>query len=226
MSSGVVLLIVVLVLPILWQVPRSFWPLHLNSTATGFTGLYRRYSVASFTGRASDVQAWSDSQTVGSVSAHTTGTIIGGSFVGSTSVVDSRKNFKVNHTRFFLSDRNGATCAIDAANVDPAIGNGHVVSAAWLVHNRKSGTAFVVVDHTTNSVYVEKTRRGLKNAPRGLTKMVLRLPLPYEVLLWLGIVTWPLIILFGVGAQIQLRWFRKHAVKPLVAVLQQRAALA
>jgi putative transposase len=61
------------------------------------------------------------------------------------------------------------------------------------------------------------------DARRGAFKMVLPLPLPHQVLLWLLIVTWPVMILFGVGAHWQLRRFRKHGVRPLVAALQRRA---
>src|SRR6478672_8076658 len=77
MELGVLIGLIV-VAPILWQVPRTFWPLHLNSTATGFTGLYRRYSIDTFTGHASNVQTSTDTQTIGSISAHTSGTVIGG----------------------------------------------------------------------------------------------------------------------------------------------------
>jgi hypothetical protein len=220
------LLVFLLLLPILWQLPRTFWPLHLDSTATRFTGLYRRYSIDTFTGHVSNVQTSADTQTIGSVTAHTSGMVIGGTYSGTTTVSDNRKTFKVDHTQFFLADQSGATQTVDAANVKPAIGNGHLVSAAWLVHNGKRGNAFLVYNHTTDSVYIEQTRRASKNAPRGLAKMVIRLPLAYQVVLWLLIVTWPLIILIAAGAELQLRWFRKHAAKPLARALARRAVPA
>ena len=197
------LLVFLLLLPILWQLPRTFWPLHLDATATRFTGLYRRYSIDTFTGRVSNVQRSTDSQTIGSVTAHTSGMVIGGTYTGTTSISDNRKTFKVHHTQFFLADQTGATRTVDAVNVGPTIGDGHLVSVAWLVHNGKRGNAFLVYNHTTGSVYVEQTRSRSKNAPRGLAKMVIRLPLVYQVILWLAIVTWPLIILIAAGAELQ-----------------------
>ena len=56
------LLVFLLLLPILWQLPRTFWPLHLDSTATRFTGLYRRYSIDTFTGHVSNVQTSADTE--------------------------------------------------------------------------------------------------------------------------------------------------------------------
>ena len=91
--------------------------------------------------------------------------VIGGTYSGTTTVTDRRRTFKVNHTQFFLADQTGATQTVDAANVNPAIGNGHLVSAAWLVHNGKRGNAFLIYNHTTGSVYIEQTRHSSKNAP-------------------------------------------------------------
>jgi hypothetical protein len=220
MALLVVVIVLVVVGPILWQLPRTFWPLHLNSSATGFTGLYRRYSIVMFTGHASDVQTGSEARTIGSISAQTTST----GYSATTTVTDRRRVFKIHHTTFFLRDQAGTTRQFDAANVGPSIGNGHLVSAACLVHNGKSGNAFLVFNHTTGSVFVETTRRGMQNAPHGITKMVIRLPLAHQVLLWLLIVTWPLILLIALGAQWQLRWFRKHSIKPLVAALERHAS--
>ena len=87
------------------------------------------------------------------------------------------------------------------------------------MHNGKRGNAFLVYNHTTDSVYIEQTRHESKNRHHSLAKMVIRLPLVYQVILWLLIVTWPLIILIAAGAELQLRWFRKHAAKRLARAL-------
>jgi hypothetical protein len=220
--------LVVLVLvfgPILWQLPRIVWPVRLDSSGTRFTGLYRRYSIQTFTGYASGIRTWTGATLqTGSVSASATGQMIGGSFTGSATVSDTRRTFTTEHTGFFLTDEAGVVREVDAANVSPAIGDGHLVSAAWLVHNHKPRNAFLVYNHTTGSVYVEATRRGGLNARGGLFKMVITLPLVYQVLLWLAIVTIPVILTVALGATGQLWWFRKRGVRPLMAVLERRAA--
>ena len=218
------LLVFVVLIPVLWQLPRSFWPVRLDPGGTHFLGLYQRYSVGTFTGYASDIRTWSDKQTVGSVSAQSTGTVIGGSFVGSTTINDRRRTFEVHHTGFFLKDAKGETQRFDAANVRPLIGEGHLVSAAWLVHNGKSGNTFLVYNHTTDEWFLETTRNGMKNAPRGLFKMVFPLPVVYQVLLILAIVTIPVVVIIGVGVHWQVRSFRNRGARPLVSALKQRAA--
>jgi hypothetical protein len=221
---GLVILVVVFG-PILWQLPRIFWPVRLDSSGTRFTGLYGRYSIQTFTGYASGIRTWTGATlNTGSLSASGTGQMIGSSFIGSATVSDTRRTFITVHTGFFLEDEAGVVREVDAANVSPALSDGHLVSAAWLVHNHKPRNAFLVYNHTTGSVYVEATPRGGLNARRGLVKMVLTLPLLYQALLWIAIVTIPVMLLFVVGVTGQLWWFRKRGVRPLIAVLERRAA--
>ena len=102
------------------------------------------------------------------------------------------------------------------------------MSVAQLVHNGQAGNTFLVYDHTTDQYYTEQTRRSMRNAGRGLTKMVLRLPLAIQVLLFVAIVTIPLMLIFGIGGQWQLRRFRKrrhHGIRALVTAFIQAAAL-
>ena len=54
--------------------------------------------------------------------------------------------------------------------------------------------------------------------------MVFKLPLAWQVILILGIVTIPLIAILGLGAHWQVKWFRKRGIKPLVASLSKQAA--
>lgn len=222
--SSVVVITVILLAPVLWQVPRTFWPLRLDPAGSHFTGLYRRYSVATFTGYVSDVKGWVEKKTVGSVTAQTTGFVTGNTVAATTTVNDGRRTFSTTHDAFFLTDDAGNTRSVDAANVSPAVGDGQLVSAAWLVHNGKTGNAFVVYNHTTNQVYVEATRRGMRSARRGLVKMILPLPTLYQALLFVLIVTIPLIVVLGLGAEWQARHFRKRGVRPLVEMLAQRAS--
>ena len=217
-------LVVLVCVPILWQLPRIFWPVRLDSSGTRFTGLYRRYSIETFTGYASGNRTWTGATVdTGSVSASTTGMVIGGSVTGSTSFSDTRRTFTIGHTGFFLEDNAGVVREVDAANVGPVLADGHLVSAAWLVHNHKPDNAFLVYNHTTGSVYVEATQRGGINARRGLVKMVFTLPLVHQALLCIAIVTIPVMFLLVLGATWQLRWFRKRGVRPLMAVLERCA---
>ncbi len=224
-TSFLVFLLVVLLAPALWQIPRVFWPLQLNAVGDAFTGLYRRYSIATFTGYASDLRESQVDSVVGSVRGHTSGTLTAdGQFFGTTTVSDNRKMFTTYYSRFFLTDHTGDTREAIAANVRPSIGEGHLVSAAWLVHNRKLGNAFLVYDHTTNLIYWEVTRSAMGTAKRGLTKMVMRLPTAYVALLCLAIVTIPLLVVFALSAQIHLWIFRNRAGKRLLKVLDRRAS--
>jgi hypothetical protein len=222
--GALVFVLILLCVPVVWQIPRTFWRVHLNASGSAFTGLYRRYSVTTVTGYASGVSTWSGSQTVGNVTGSTSGTLSGSYFSGTTTVHDNRRTFVTTHTGFFLTDSTGVTHPVDAANVDPSIGEGHLVSAAWLVHNSKPGNAFFVYNHTTDTVYVEDSRRGLRNPKRGLVKMVFKLPLAWQVILLLGIVTIPLVAILALGAHWQVKWFRKRGIKPLVVSLRKRAA--
>jgi hypothetical protein len=192
----------------------------MDSGGTQFTGLYRRYSVRTFTGYASDIGTRTDKLTVGSISAHTT--VTGG--MANTSVSDNRTTMKRLHTEFFLTDAAGATQSVDAVNVGPSIGAGHLVSVAWMVHNGKVGNAFLVYNHTTNLVYVETTQRGSRNADRGLAKMLIPLPTIYVVLMVLAVVTFPLLAIYGLAAMWHMRAFRNRGSKPLVSRLHQTAA--
>ncbi len=220
-SLGVIAFIVLL--PVLWQVPRTFWPVRMNSAGNRFTGLYQRYSVETFTGYVSDVKDWTDKMTLGSVTGQTSGMVIGNSVSATTTYHDGRRTFTTFHDGFFLTDAAGRSRTVDAVNVSPSVGEGHLVSAAWLVHNGKTGNAFLVYNHTTNQVWIEATRRGMRNARHGLVKMILPLPTTYVVLLTLAIVTFPLVVVFGLGVQWQARSFRKRGARPLIDALTRQA---
>src|SRR5262249_50885465 len=173
----------------------------------------------------SDIRQWQVDSVFGSVSGQTSGTVgPDGSFSGTTTLRDNRRIVTTYYDSFFLADETGATREVVAANVRPMIGEGHLVSAAWLVHNRKTGNAFVVYDHTTNQAYCEVTRRQMHAARRGLTRMVLRPPTAYLVILCLAIVTIPLVAVFGLSAHMHLTIFRKRTVKPLLMALDRRAS--
>lgn len=222
--AGLVFILILFSIPVLWQIPRTFWPVRLNRAGSAFTGLYRRYSIATVTGYASGISTSKTTQTVGNVTGYTSGYASDSYVSATTTFRDNRRTFDTNFVHFFLTDPDGATHTVDSANTHPSIGEGHLVSAAFLVHNGKQGNAFLIYDHSTDLVYVEDSRRGLKTAKNGIVKMVMKLPLAWIVILCLGIVTIPLVAILGLGAHWQVKMFRRLGTKRLVASLSQRAA--
>lgn len=63
-----------------------------------------------------------------------------------------------------------------------------LVSVANLRHGRHDGYAIMAYNHTTGLVYQENLRRGQFVAKGGLAKMIMRLPVAYQVILFLGII--------------------------------------
>jgi len=207
--------------PILWQVPKALWPVRLNRSATRFTGLYRRYAVDTITGHASGQKSSTSSRTAGGTSGGTvTGTISGNGFVvGNITAPTEGQTFSTLHDTFYLTEADGTTHAIRTANVSPTVGEGHLVSAAVLVHGARRGNAFVVYNHTIGEWWIERYRRGRDVPPKGThLKMVWHLGSAHQLIsilcVGLGI---PLAIL----SQSQLAAFRKFGVKPLISQMEQ-----
>lgn len=224
MSSGGVFLIVVVLSPILWQIPRAFWPVRLDSGGSRFKSLYRRYSVQTFTGYASEIRSWQESRTMrNTMTGHVQGTVDSfGNVSGTATVRNNQRTYTLYHTAFFLTGSSGQTSSFDAINVMPSIGNGHLVSVAWLVHNRKPGPAFLVYDHTAGTWTLETHKgRGLRKNRRGLVNMVVTLPVVYAAIFVLAV---PVYVLVGIGTRTQLNLFGKFGVRPLLARVQADAA--
>ncbi len=222
MAGLTFVLVVVFGLPLLWQATKLLWPLRLDSSGTHFTGrLFRRYSVDVFTGYASAIETGvGEALNTGGVSGtgYTTG-----SGVTSVSVRDTRRTFVMHHTSFFLEDHASPARHVDAINVAPAIASGHLVSAAWLVRGGKVGNAFLVYDHDTGMVYIEKTKRGQRNAKRGLVRMVMPFPEWFQALIFITIVGIPVMIVIGLGVQWKVSRFGKRGAVSLEALMQSRA---
>jgi len=201
--------------PILWQIPKALWPVRLDGSATRFTGLYRRWTVQTFTGRVSDHQSGTSSRTIGHVTAYDSGGVI--------SVSDGRRRFETNYNSFNLTDARGGVHPIRTANLSPSLGAGHLVSAAVLVHGGKPGYAFVVYNHTTGQYWtMQHYRRGLDVPPKGsLTRMVFHLGAFHQVI---AILCAGLGFLLGILAHVQLAAFNKLGVKPVIRQMEQRAA--
>lgn len=213
-QSGSALLGVLVLSPVIMQCIRTFWPARLNTACSRFKGIYRRYHVDIRTGSVEAFQEATDSRTIGSVTADIWGS--------SATIHDRRTTFTNTSTRILLADANGHHSEVVTINMDLMLRRTDLVSVAQLRHGRRSGYVVALYNHTTNLVYQENLRRGQFVAKGGLAKMVMRLPVVYQVVLFLLIVTIPLMIVLGVGAQLQLRWFRRHGSKPLIRELQRR----
>jgi hypothetical protein len=217
----VVAVIIVVFVPILWQIPKSFWPVRLNRSATRFTGLYRRYAVDTVTGYASGHESSSSERTFGASGGQVSGWVgSDGSFTGSVST-RTGKTFNTLYDKFYLTTADGTTQTITTANVSPSVGEGHLISAAVLVHGSRRGYAFVVYNHTTGQWWIERYRRGRDVPPKGThLRMVWHLGPIHQLvaLLMVG-----LGILLGILAQSQLAAFRKLGLKRLLSKMEQSA---
>jgi hypothetical protein len=210
-----IVLLVVVFGPVVWQIPKALWPARLNRSATRFTGLYRRWKVETITGRVGGHESGSSSRTIGNVTAYASGDVI--------TVSDRRHHFQTDYDSFFLTDADGATHAIRTANVLPSVGEGHLVSAAVLAHGGKTGYAFVVYNHSTGTYHtMQHYRRGLDVPPkRSFARMVFHLGAFHQLV---AILCAGLGILLGILAHVQMARFNKFGVKPLLRVMEQRAA--
>lgn len=215
MTDGQLLLVALVLSPVLMQTIRTFWPVRLNTACTRFTGIYSRYHLDLLTGWVQSFQDASHSRTVGNV----TGSV---SEYGAVVVHDNRQTFTNTSTRILLADPDGHHSEVVTINMDLMLRPSDLVSVARLRHGRRSGFVVMLYNHTTGFAYQENLRRGQFVTKGGIAKMVMRLPLVYQVVLFLLIVTIPLIIVLGIGAQLQLRWFRRHGSKRLVQALQSR----
>jgi hypothetical protein len=218
-----VLLLIVAFGPILWQIPKALWPLRLNRSATRFTGLYRRYAVDTITGHASAHASSTSSRTIGGTSGgHVSGWLSdSGTFYGSVSAPNAGHTFSTLHDMFYVTEADGTTHAIRTANVSPSVGEGHLVSAAVLVHGARRGNAFVVYNHTIGEWWIERYRRGRDVPPKGThLKMVWHLGAIHQLI---AVLCAGLGILLGILAQSQLAAFRKIGVKRLISRMERRA---
>jgi hypothetical protein len=217
----VIVVMIVAFGPILWQVPKALWPLRLNRSATRFTGLYRRYAIETITGYASGHASSTSSRTIGGRSGGTVnGTISGDTIFASISAPTAGHTFNTLHDMFYVTEADGRTRAIRTANVSPSVGEGHLVSAALLVHGARPGNAFVVYNHTIGEWWIERYRRGRDVPPKGThLRMVWHLGAIHQLI---ALLCAGLGILLGILAQTQLAAFRKIGVKPLISLMERR----
>ncbi len=201
----------VALIPMLLRTPKALSPLRVSrQDSSRFAGLFRRYAIHTFTGFASDAVKRSDSYTAGKISS-TMGSdghpaYVGGSIQTQVVVTD----------RFFLADSRGNTQAFEGSGFNARVGNGHVVSLAWVTHGmRKSGPYFLIYNHATGETFFND---------KAITKR-LTLPFPtlYIALLGLLILPLPVLIIFGLIERWQRFRFERAGVRPLLKALDGQA---
>jgi hypothetical protein len=133
--------------------------------------------------------------------------------------------FTNEHVTLLLRHANDSCSEVQTLNMSPTLRTGDLVSVAQLQHGRRAGYVFMVFNHSTGLTYQESLRSGQFVTKGGIAKMIMRLPVAHQVVLFLLIVTIPLILLLGIGAQLQIRQFRNHGSKRLINLLRSRGQL-
>lgn len=202
---------VVALLPMLLRAPKALSPIRIDARdPSRLVGLFRRYRISSVTGRASDVGKRSDSYTTGSTRA-TVGVN------GQPSSVSTDIDTQVVVTdRFFITDAQGETTSFEGAGFEARVGNGHVASLAWISRGRsRSGRYFLIYDQTTGDGFFNDAA----------IRKALTFPYPpiYVAILILMILPIPVLIFFVLAEWWQRARFKSTGVRPLVAVMDERA---
>lgn len=180
-------------IPVLFRIPKHFWPLQVSADTTHFTGAFRGHKIWSFTGFASDIGKGSASYVSGSVDRI------------STEVVVS--------DQFMLTAPDGTIRSIQVNGFDTAIGVGHLVSVAWEIPRfRKTGPYFVVYNHTTRRAFFRDWT---------LRRMILPYNQYYMAGLFLLLLPIPLLLIIGITCEVQIRLFKRLGVKRLLAAFDR-----
>jgi len=203
---------VLALLPVLLRTRKIvFTPLRVSDKDPWrLAGPYWRYKILTFTGYASDVAQRSDSYTTGSIGsslgANGQGSSVRGSISTSVVVVD----------RFFLADDQGQAQSFQLSGFNAGIGEGHLVSVAWVKHGRaKKARYFMVHNHTTGQSFFSDS-----DIRKGIT-----FPFPplYVAVLILMVLPLAVLVPFGIVDIWQVRCFKRKGVRPLIEALAANA---
>jgi hypothetical protein len=202
---------VIALLPMLLRAPKALSPIHVGARdLSRLSGLFRRYKIRTFTGRASDVGKRSDNITKGS-----SRTVSGadGRPVGVTTDINTEV---VVTDSFFLTDDKGQAMSFEAAGFEARVGNGHSVSLVWLIKGfSRSGRYLAIFDHTTEEVfYSDRVIRKLLTFPY---------PPIYVAILILMILPLPVLIFFVIVEWVQRARFKSAGLDALIPVMSERA---
>jgi hypothetical protein len=202
---------IIAMIPLLLRSRKMLAPLRVSSAdPSRFAGGYRRYNIQTFTGHASDVGKRSDVIVTGStgskLGAHGELASVHGSTSSSVVVTDS----------FMLTDALGDVRDFEVANFHAQVGDGQLVSVAWVVHGHaKKGTFFLVYNHKTKrSFFNDKTIRRAITFP---------FPTLYVAALTLMVLPLAVMVPFGLVDIWQVRQFKKSGVQPLLDALEAGA---
>lgn len=202
---------IIALLPLLLRAPKALTPLRISTDQPSrFSGLFRRYAVHTFTGYASDVDKRGDSYTKGSISS------TAGTDRNSATMTGSIDTEVVVTDRFFLTDAQGQVQSFEGTDFEAHIGNGHLVSLAWVIRGRKkSGPYFLIYNHVTGESFFNK--KAIRKA------LTFPYPAIYIAILILMILPFPVVIFFGLAELWQMARFQRAGVKPLIASLESGA---
>lgn len=211
LSTWITLSVVALI-PMLLRAPKALTPLRVSpSDPTRFSGMFRRYAIHTFTGHASDVGKRGDSYTRGSTSSTTT------TDPHSMSVTSSIDTTVVVTDRFFLTNGQGQVQSFEGTNFEARVGNGHLVSLAWVIRGRKkSGPYFLIYNHATDEIFFND--KAIRKA------MTFPYPTIYIAILTLLILPFPVVIFFALAEMAQIAMFHRAGARPLVASFQSEVA--
>lgn len=203
---------VIALLPMLLRAPKALSPIRVGAGDTSrLSGLFRRYKIRTFSGRASDVGKRSDNITTGS-----SRTVSGadGRPVGVTTDINTAV---VVTDSFFLTDVDGQAMSFEAAGFEARVGNGHTVSLVWLIKGfSKSGRYLAVFDHTTEEVFHSDD----------VIRKLLTFPYPpiYVAVLILMVLPIPVLIFFVIAEWLQRARFKSAGLKALIPGMSEQAA--
>jgi hypothetical protein len=203
---------VVALLPMLIRSPKALLPLRVSRQDPGhFMGLFRRYTIHTVTGIAGDAGKRSDTLTTGKVSStHGADGLV-------SSVSGSVESQVVVTDRFFLTGARGEVTPFEGSGFDARVGNGHIVSLAWVLHGlRKSGPYILIYNHTTGEAFF--------NATAIRKRLTFPYPTLYIALLCIMILPLPVLIIFAVLEMWQKFRFERSGVRPLIDSLHTDAA--
>jgi hypothetical protein len=202
---------VVALLPMLIRSPKALLPLRVSRQNPGhFAGLFRRYTIHTVTGIAGDAGKRSDTLTKGKVSSTL------GADGQVSSVSGSVESQIVVTDRFFVTDARGEVTPFEGSGFDARVGNGHVVSLAWVLHGlRKSGPYILIYNHTTGEAFF--------NATAIRKRLTFPYPALYIALLCIMLLPIPVLIIFAVLEVWQKFRFERSGVRPLVDALHADA---
>jgi hypothetical protein len=203
---------VIALLPVLLRTRKIlFTPLRVSDKDPWrLAGPYWRYKILTFTGYASDVGQRSDSYTTGSIGsslgANAQVSSVRGSISTSVVVVD----------RFFLADDQGQAQSFQLSGFNAGIGEGNLVSVAWVKHGHaKKARYFMVHNHTTGQSFFSDS-----DIRKGIT-----FPFPplYMAVLILMILPLAVLVPFGLVDMWQVSRFKRKGVRPLIEALAANA---